>query len=46
MKTNKIKIDYKQVDDVSKEEAELRVNKAFDILFEATLENIKNEDKK
>lgn len=32
--------------DISKEEAELRVNKAFDILFEATLENIKNKDKK
>lgn len=45
-KSNTIKVTYEQVKEVSKEEAELRINKAFNILFDAILKNIKNEDKK
>lgn len=39
-KVDPIEIEYRQVEVVSEEEAQEKVNKAFDILFEAVHKNV------
>ena len=41
MKKKKLKIKYRQVTDLSEKEINLNIERAYDILFTATLEKIK-----
>ena len=43
MKKKKLKIKYKQVTDLPEKEIELNIERAYDVLFTATMENIKND---
>jgi len=43
MKKKKLKIKYKQVTDLSEKEIELNIERAYDVLFTATMEKMKND---
>lgn len=45
MKSKKIKVIYKQSKNILKEEAELKLNKAFDILFSEVIKITEDEKK-
>jgi len=42
---NKMKVTYKQANNLSKEEAQLAVDRAYDILFEAVLKHREEENR-
>ena len=43
MKKKKLKIKYKQVADLPEKEIELNIERAYDVLFSATMEKIRND---